>query len=123
MRKITRKGLHKKLWLLQGKKIKSEQVNFQGYVECYTCNTMILVQESNIGHYWHNKLDFDRRNLKIQCVRCNHWLGGNLGRYGAKLIKENGIEWYDQLERDAAQHKGYGFKELKEIAKLYEPLS
>jgi len=114
-RKLSKKGLHQKLWLLQGQQIKKREANFQGRVQCFTCFEWIPVKEAQIGHFWHNKLDFDERNLKIQDVKCNHFLGGNLGRYAARLIKENGIEWYEQLERDKNQFKGYGLKDLKEI--------
>lgn len=114
-RKITKKGLWQKAWDKQRKEIISEQIDFQGYVTCYTCLKSLLAKECQIGHFWHNKLDFDKRNLRIQCLRCNHFLGGNLGAYAARLIKENGMDWFDQLERDAAQYKAEGIKQLKQL--------
>jgi NAD-dependent SIR2 family protein deacetylase len=53
------------------------------------------------GHYFHNKLDFDRRNLRPQCPRCNKWLRGNLAVYGVRLTKELGVKGMDQLMKDA----------------------
>lgn len=117
MKKITHKGLHQKAWDKQRKKIISKEIDFQGYVSCFTCYKRLLAKECQIGHFWHNKLDFDLRNLKIQCIRCNHFLGGNLGAYASRLIKENGLDWYEQLERDAAQYKAEGIKELKLLIK------
>ena len=70
------------------------------------------------GHFIHNKLDFDPRNLKIQCGRCNRYLRGNLGVYAIKLIQEYGLEWVNQLQVDA-QIKGnnYNREEIEGIIK------
>ncbi len=116
MRKISKKGLHKQLWDRQSKKMRQSAANFQDYVECYTCLVMINWKEAQIGHFWHNKLDFDKRNLKIQCVRCNHYLHGNLGAYAKRLIIDYGVAWYDQLEKDKNSFKGYSMKELQLIS-------
>lgn len=115
MRVETRKSLHKKLWDKQSIKIRSHNADFQGYTECYTCRKKYLWKEMDTGHRFHNKLDFDERNLKPQCVRCNKWLHGASGEYTARLIEDYGMDWYKQLERDAHQHKGYSFKDLKEL--------
>jgi hypothetical protein len=115
MRKQTRKSLHKKLWDKQSLEMRKGQADFQDYVECFTCRKSVPYKEANVGHFWHNKLDFDKRNLKVQCVKCNHYLRGNLIKYSLRLIEENGLEWVKQLEIDAHQHKGYTFKDLKEM--------
>lgn len=106
---------------MQSKQIRKESASFQDMVSCYTCGKLIHYKEAQIGHFYHNKLDFDQRNLKIQCIRCNHFLGGNLGEYAARLIKENGLDWFNQLRNDAAKYKGENLTQLKEILKQYEP--
>lgn len=88
--------------------------------KCYTCNKTFPIKELQAGHFWHSKLDFDERNLKPQCVRCNHYFRGNLGIYASRLIRENGLFWFDQLKRDADK-KGNNYK-LSELKKLYEQL-
>lgn len=95
------RSLKKALWKLISYYIRFSQANFNGMVKCYTCNKLIKAKEANAGHFFHNKLDFDLRNLRPQCVGCNLFKHGNLGIYAKKLIKENGIEWLEQLERDA----------------------
>lgn len=118
LKKPTRKSLHKKLWDLQSKEIRSKAADFSGYAECYTCRRKYQWKEMDVGHRFHNKLDFDKRNLKPQCVRCNKWLHGASGEYTARLIEDFGMEWYKQLERDAHQHKGYSLKELNLLNSL-----
>ena len=110
-----KKKLHDKAWLLQGQKLKSEKANFQGYAECYTCRLIFPVKELQQGHRHHGKLDFDPRNIKLQCVRCNYHLSGNLGEYEHRLIEDNGIEWAKKLKADANQHQGYSVQDLEEI--------
>ena len=112
--------LKKRAWDLQSKFIRSKAANFQDLVECYTCLKMIPWKESQLGHYIHNHLDYEEGNLKIQCVRCNHFLSGNLGLYGERLIKEHGYEFVLYL-RALARKKGndYSRDELNEVIKKY----
>jgi len=67
------------------------------------------------GHFIHGKLDFDERNIRVQCVKCNMYLSGNLGAYAERLIRENGLEWIEQLRNDAGKHTVYKEQELKEL--------
>lgn len=71
------------------------------------------------GHHFHRRLDFDLRNLKPQCPRCNKWLHGNLSRYTERLIEDNGLEWYRKLRLDANTHPGYKEKDLNQIIDKY----
>lgn len=43
------------------------------------------------------------------------YLSGNLGAYAERLIRENGLEWIEQLRNDAGKHTGYKEQELKEL--------
>ena len=83
---------------------------------CYTCNR----EGNQAGHYWHNKLDFDERNLHCQCVACNMWKSGNLAEYGNRLLSENGKDWMDKLYSDAHQSSNkFNREELNEFIKKY----
>lgn len=81
---------------------------------CYTCKIIDYWKNFHAGHFIHGKLDFDKRNRRPQCPRCNTFLHGNLGVYAERLIEE-GID-LKQLRRDA-EEKGnaYSIAELKEI--------
>jgi hypothetical protein len=109
-----RKRLFKKAWELQSKAMRKLAARRDGYVQCYTCGKVMRWQDAHIGHYFHGRLDFDPRNLRIQGACCNTYKHGNLAVYGAKLAEE-GID-LKQLLRDA-EEKGndYSIAELKEI--------
>lgn len=110
--------LHKKAWDLFSKYIRMKNADQKGKVLCYTCGTLKHWKEMNAGHFHHNKLDFDERNIKTQCPRCNKFLRGNLSIYGTKLAKELGIEGLRQLLLDA-NIKLYTCKELKQVIERY----
>lgn len=103
--KKIRKTLQNKCWKLISLIVRRSGADDKGMVECYTCLKKYQWNEMDCGHFWHDRLDFDRRNLKPQCVRCNQHLHGNLGEYAERLIRENGLEWVAQLRKDALNSK------------------
>ena len=114
---------HRKCWKLMSEWVRRSGSDWRGMVVCYTCGNFLPWKESHAGHHFHGKLDFDERNLRVQDAACNTYRGGMLNVYAKKLIQENGLAWYEQLERDAAQHPGYRLDELKTIyAQLQEKL-
>lgn len=74
----------------------------------------------HLGHWKHNKLDFDPQNTNPQCVGCNTYKHGNLDAYTLRLIKDYGLEAVEDLERRSARHKGYSYEELKQIYEKYD---
>lgn len=100
-REKTRKSLHKKAWSLFSLCVRLEGSDEYGMTECYSCGKRLHYKEANAGHYFHKKLDFDRRNVKNQCIKCNHHLSGNHSHYAIKLAKELGVEGMEKLELDA----------------------
>jgi len=122
--KSLRKKLHGMAWKLMSEWIRRKDANADGFIECYTCGRVKHYKETNAGHYKHDRLDFDERNLKCQCVRCNHSNSGELDIYAENLIRDNGLEWFNQLVKDAWAHKGYSVEDLKKIiVDLKEKLS
>lgn len=115
------KGLKKKAWILQSRWVRENAANFQGYAPCFTCEKLFPWKELQLGHFIHNKLDFDLRNLKLQCIGCNHFRSGNLGVYGIKLFQIYGLEWVKQLEKDANEKgNNYSRQEIMEIIEKYK---
>lgn len=113
--------LKKKAWKLISLYVRSNGSQ-EGFNECFTCYKWCSWKyDLQAGHYIHGKLDFDLRNLKPQCVQCNHYKSGNLGVYAERLLKEYGQNWIDQL-RAKAQVKGnyYTRIELNEIIEKYK---
>ena len=114
------KALHDKAWKLMSIYVRTKNADWRGYNKCYTCKAVKPYQELQCGHYWHGRLDFDQRNLRPQCSRCNKWLSGNLDNYTMNLIEEVGLEAVKQLRKDAHQHPGYNRSELLEIIEKYK---
>ena len=91
---------------------------------CISCGT----KETKLwdgGHYKKAELYFgvifDERNLAKQCRRCNRFLGGNELNYRQGLIEKHGVEFVEQLEKDAneTRNKNWSKEELIEIKKKY----
>lgn len=113
-----------KTWKLMSEWVRRKDAGFSDQQECYTCKVHFPWKELHCGHYQHGKLDFDERNLKPQCASCNTYHGGRLDSYTLRLISEHGLEWVEQLKRDAAQHGGYSLEDCKRIhGELKEKLS
>jgi len=112
-----RKRLHKKAWTLISELVRRDGANEDGYNECYTCNKIIHYKEANAGHFKHDRLDFDFRNLKCECVTCNKYYSGRLDVYAEHLINDYGIEWFNKLVLEANTHKGYSTEDLAVIIK------
>jgi len=110
-----RKRLHKQAWKLMSELVRRTGANLDGYNYCYTCGKVVHWSEANAGHFKHDRLDFDFRNLKCQCVACNLHNSGRLDVYAENLIRDNGLEWFNQLCRDSNEYNKYDTERLKVI--------
>jgi hypothetical protein len=117
-----RKKLLKKLLKLSKLKNKAEKI-FHQYIckrdnfTCFTCG-----QPGNqASHFCHNRLDFDEMNLHCGCVRCNHFLSGNLGVYAINLDKRYGPGTAEALiARSHTQSNKFSREELNDIILDYK---
>lgn len=73
----------------------------------------------NAGHFWHDKLDFDEMNINCQCIKCNHFLSGNLGEYATRLIDKHGLEKFNELGTRRFQVL-YRREDLEKIVEKYK---
>lgn len=101
--------------------VRRKDADWKGNTKCFTCGDIKHYKKMNAGHYIHDKLDFDERNLKPQCVRCNKFYSGMLDVYGEKLLMISGENFLWELRKDA-QLKGndYSYEELLTIKKTLE---
>ena len=114
-KKPSRATLKRKCWTLMSEIVRRQDADWRGYVACYTCGKQRHWKEMHAGHFKHNKLDFDERNLKPQCPGCNTYRGGRLDVYAINLVKDYGMDWVEQLVIDAAQEKVYTVNDYEEI--------
>jgi len=113
IRHKSTKTLKKKAW-----KLMSEYVRRRDRGICFTCRVKKHWKEQQAGHFIHlNSLDYDFMNIHCQCVRCNHYLGGDLGVYAVKLIKKYGLNKVEKLREKAIEIKRFTVEELETIIK------
>ena len=93
--------LKKKAWRIWSNYIRQRYAGKDGMVECYTCGVKKHWSKMHAGHFHHDRLDFDERNIRPQCPQCNTFKHGNLSIYGTKLVEELGKEGMAKLLIDA----------------------
>jgi hypothetical protein len=111
--------LKRKAWKVWSEYIRRKYADKEGMVLCYTCGVKKHWSEMHAGHFHHDRLDFDERNIHPQCPQCNTFKHGNLAIYGTRLAEELGKAGMKKLLLDA-NTKIYTEKELKEIIIKYK---
>jgi hypothetical protein len=71
---------------------------------CYTCGDTKPWREQQAGHFIHGSKYpvsyYDERNVHCQCIRCNHFLSGNLTVYAANLVRDFGPQILTELHAE-----------------------
>jgi len=57
--------------------------------------------------------------VRPQCVSCNIFRGGNYDIFHDKLIKENGVEWFQKKVKQKQETKQFTRSELEELYQYY----
>lgn len=93
--------IQRKLWALCKEIIRKRYGS-----ECYTCGARGLVGSNwHTGHLWAKAslgayMKYDLRVLRPQCYKCNIHHGGAGAQFYARMLRENGPEYMQNLERD-----------------------
>ena len=66
-----------------------------------------------------NSILFDEEIVRPQCVSCNIFRGGNYDIFHSKLIKENGVKWFQKKVKQKQETKQFTRKELEEKYQYY----
>lgn len=99
--KVKLSTLKNKLWDLCKQIIRKKYQH-----ECYTCQAKGLVGSNlQTGHMWAKAslgahLKHDLRILRPQCFACNIHRGGMGADFYVRMVKENGQEYMDSLEKE-----------------------
>ena len=108
--------LRKKLWDIFSRYIRLKE----GGV-CFTCGVKRSIKKMYAGHFVHKDcLDFDERNIHVQCRACNLFRRGNLTIYAEKLEAKYGYGIIQELNRLGDQTRQFKVKELEEMIKVYK---
>ena len=98
--------LKAKCWRLFSEYVRRRDADLDGLVACYTCDAPMPWKESQAGHAIggrHNAVLFDADICRPQCVRCNVFMRGNYPIFAARLIRENGLGWFEKKLSGARQ--------------------
>ena len=120
----VRKKLMKKAWHVFSIHVRKSEADFAGYVKCCSCGMAYIWDSGDIhaGHWLHDKLDYDKRNVHPQCYKCNlkwNWKKATVG-YAIYMAKRYGAKEMAQIQKDAyLKENNYTIIELQEIIKLY----
>jgi hypothetical protein len=98
-KKPTLSALKKKAWKLLSEYVRRREADEGGFVGCYTCGAPIHHKlEAQAGHAIPGRTGavlLDVEIVRPQCRRCNIFMGGRYEIFAAKLIRENGLEWFE----------------------------
>lgn len=100
----TLKTLKAKAWKLFSEWIRRKDADEGGTVLCFTCEKPMFWRDCHAGHGIpgrHNAVLLDADIVKPQCPRDNLFMGGMYHIFATKLIKQNGLEWWEQKLLDS----------------------
>jgi hypothetical protein len=96
------------------------------YCQCITCGEYDHWKNMQAGHFigrQYNATRYDRRNVNVQCPKCNCWDEGRKYDYGKWLIDLYGEDITDVLRELSHTSKRFTITELKEmIAEMKQEL-
>ena len=100
---------------------------FQKYIHriekgqpCFTCGQHFSHLEA--GHYisrGHQSTRYMVDNCHLQCIHCNHYLGGNVIVYRKKMIDKYGLKRVEELELYSLKVTHRTVDDLINIANYY----
>jgi 5-methylcytosine-specific restriction endonuclease McrA len=97
------KTLKNKAWKLMSEQVRTSKADSNGYVICVTCGSTKHYKEMHAGHFIHaskgSLVSYDKRNINVQCVKCNTYKGGNLIEYTLFMQKTHGNEIIEELRQ------------------------
>lgn len=119
------KSLKKKAWKIFSIWVRKSKADHAGYVACCSCGDMYPWNsgETHAGHWIHDKLDYDERNVHPQCYRCNlkfNWKKATSG-YAIFMARKYGHKEMERIRQDAYKKgNNYTREELKDIISSYK---
>jgi hypothetical protein len=119
-------SLKKKAWKLLSELVRRNKNGAHvpdGWNVCYTCDAAKPWQELQAGHAIPGRTGavlLDEEILRPQDAKCNIWGRGMHHVFAAKLIKENGMDWWEQKLSTSRQIKKWSRDELEQKIESYK---
>jgi len=123
IKKPTLKSLKKRAWKMFSEFVRRRDADKDGFVSCFTCGERMLWKESHAGHAIpgrHNAVLLDPDIVKPQCPRDNVFLGGRLHVFATRLIKERGLEWWEEKLSNSRKAVKFSRSDLENTINLYK---
>jgi hypothetical protein len=117
-RSPTLRSLKARCWKLFSEWIRRKDADAGGTENCYTCGKLAHWKELHAGHALPGRTNavlFDPDIVRPQCPVCNIWKGGNYPIFTTKLIKENGMAWWESKLEGARAVVKYTRSDLEEM--------
>lgn len=114
-----------KAWKAFSEWVRRSSIVYSELVRCYTCNNLMHWKESQAGHGIGgrgNAVLFMTELVRVQCKSCNIFKGGNYPIFTRSLIKEYGLDKYDELVTESQKVVQYKSSDYIEIEKKYKVL-
>ena len=122
-KKKSLSALKKKCWAVFSEYVRRKDADVGGTVNCVTCGKLMFWKDAHAGHAIpgrHNAVLFDEEIVKPQCPQDNLYKGGMYHVFVTKLIKENGMEWWEKKLEDSRKIVKYTRTDIEDLIKLYE---
>lgn len=126
MKKKKQKSLRllkAKLWKVISEFVRRRGADERGTNDCFTCEKLAHWKELHAGHAIpgrHNAVLFDVEILRPQCPVCNLWKDGMGHVFATKLIKENGMEWWEKKLEGARRIVKYTRADIEDLIETYK---
>ena len=117
-KKPTLKSLKRKAWNACSVYVRKGASDRHGGVNCYTCHVYIPWREAQAGHAIPGRTGmvlFDTDIIRPQCVSCNVFHRGRYHIFTARLIRENGLAWWERKEQESHGTKKYTREDYERI--------
>jgi hypothetical protein len=67
-----------------------------------------------------NSVLLDESIIRVQCVSCNVFMRGNYPVFTTKLIKENGMDWWEEKLAGARKVVKFTREDLEDLIAAYK---
>jgi hypothetical protein len=111
------------MWKLFSEYVRRKDADEGGTVSCYTCEKLMFWRDSQAGHAIGGRTNavlFDASIVRVQCVSCNVFQGGNYPIFTTKLIKEKGMDWWEEKLANARKVVKHTRADLEEMISEYQ---
>lgn len=91
--------------------------------DCYTCGRNMEIKNLQCGHAIAGRggaVLFDEEICRPQCTICNIFKYGNYQEFMTRLIKENGIEWWEAKMKGKSNIIKYSIQDYLDIENVYK---